>query len=105
MAKKIKITQQQLEEAVNEMRLQEADNMTLELGGNTQDPVQKRVKDTVQNARSNGIDVKKLDINIPNETALNCSKIFTKSQLLEARKQYLKENSETYSKTNFLKRK
>jgi hypothetical protein len=31
--------------------------------------------------------------------------IFTKSQLLEARRKYLKENSTSYSKTNFIRKK
>ena len=35
MAKKIKITQKQLEEAINHIKLKESDNITLELGGNT----------------------------------------------------------------------
>jgi mevalonate pyrophosphate decarboxylase len=105
MAKKIKVTQKQLEEAVNAMRLAEAnDNMTMELGGNPQDNLNKRVRDTMQNVRSNGVDPKKVDINIPNETALNCSKVFTKSQLVEARRKYLQENSNQYTKENFIKK-
>ena len=104
MAKKIKITQKQLEEAINLIRMDEAnDNITLELGGNQQDSVNKRIHDTVQNARANGVNTNKLDVNIPNETALNCSKILTKSQILEARRKYLKENSNSFKKTDFLK--
>ena len=104
MAKKIKITQQQLEEAIRKIKLEEADNVTLELGGNAQDPVQKRVKDTVQNATSNGIDAKKVDVNVPNETALRCSKTYTKTQLLEARRKFLNESSNHYTKENFIKK-
>lgn len=105
MAKKIKLTQKQLEEAINTMRIAEAnDNMTMELGGNPQDPINKRVRDTMQNVRANGVDPKKVDINVPNETALNCSKIFTKSQLLEARQKFLKNNSEQFTKENFIKK-
>lgn len=104
MTKKIKITQKQLEEAINHIKLKESDNITLELGGNTQDPVQKRIKDTVQNARATGVNTQKVDINVPNETALNCSKVFTKSQLLEARSKYLKENSNHYTKEIFIKK-
>lgn len=105
MAKKIKLTQKQLEEAINTMRIAEAnDNMTMELGGNPQDPINKRVHDTMQNVRANGVDPKKVDINVPNETALNCSKIFTKSQLLEARQKFLKNNSEQFTKENFIKK-
>ena len=105
MAKKIKITQKQLEEAINTMRLEEAnDNMTMELGGNSQDPINKRIHDTMQNVRSNGVDPKKVDINVPNETALNCSKMFTKAQLVEARRRFLQENSEQYTKENFMKK-
>lgn len=106
MAKKIKITQQQLEEAVNKMRLEEADNTTLELQGDPNAPLEQRVQKTVTTARQNGINVDNVDIKIPNEVAVSESKnIFTKSQLLEARKNYLKENSTAYSKTNFLKKK
>lgn len=105
MAKKIKVTQKQLEEAINTMRLEEAnDNMTMELGGNSQDPINKRIHDTMQNVRSNGVDPKKVDINVPNETALNCSKMFTKGQLVEARRRFLQENSEQYTKENFMKK-
>ena len=105
MAKKIKVSQKQLEEAINAMRIAEAnDNMTMELGGNPQDPINKRVHDTMQNVRANGVDPKKVDINVPNETALNCSKTFSKSQLVEARRKYLKENSNQYTKESFIKK-
>lgn len=105
MAKKIKITQKQLDEAMNAMRIAEAnDNMTMELGGNPQDTITKRVHDTMQNVRANGVDPKKVDINVPNETALNCSKVFTKSQLMEARRRFLQENSDQYTKENFIKK-
>lgn len=104
MAKKIRITEHQLEETINNLQLEAADNMTLELGGNSQDPVEKRVKDTMQNARANGVNVDKVDINVPNEVALNCSKILSKSQILEARRNYLRENSNHYTKSNFIKK-
>jgi hypothetical protein len=105
MAKNIRITNEQLEDVINAMRISEAnDNLTLELGGDAQEPLNTRVKDTIQNARANGVDPKKVDVNIPNETALNCSKTYTKSQLLEARRKYLRENSTTFTKTNILKR-
>lgn len=105
MTKKIKVTQKQLEEAVNAMRLEEAnDNMTMELGGNPQDTLNKRVHDTMQNVRANGVDPKKVDINVPNETALNCSKTFSKNQLVEARRKFLQENSNQYTKENFIKK-
>lgn len=105
MAKKIKVSQNQLEEAINVMRIAEAnDNMTMELGGNPQDPINKRVRDTMQNVRANGVDPKKVDINVPNETALNCSRTFSKSQLVEARRKYLKENSNQYTKESFIKK-
>lgn len=106
MAKKIKVTQKQLEEAINTMRIAEAtDNMTMELGGNPQDPINKRIRDTIQNVRANGVDTKRVDVNIPNETALTCcSKVFTKSQLVEARRKFLQENSNQYTKENFIKK-
>ena len=105
MAKKIKVSQKQLEEAINAMRIAEAnDNMTMELSGNPQDPINKRIRDTMQNVRANGVDPKRFDINIPNEVALNCSKTFSKSQLVEARRKYLKENSNQYTKESFIKK-
>lgn len=107
MAKKIKVSQKQLEEAINAMRIAEAnDNITLELGGNPQDSIAKRISDTMRNARANNVNTNNVDINVPNETArtLNCSKTFSKSQLVEARRKYLKENSNQYTKENFIKK-
>lgn len=106
MAKKIKITQQQLEETVNKMRVNE-ENVELALGGSETAPIEQRAKETLRVASSNGINTNNVDIKIPDaKKVINCSKnIFTKSQLLEARKNYLKENSTAYSKANFLKKK
>lgn len=105
MAKKIKVSQKQLEEAINAMRIAEAnDNITLELGGNPQEPVNKRVHDTIQQVRAIGGNPNKFDVNIPNEAALNCSKTFSKAQLVEARRKYLKENSNQYTKESFIKK-
>jgi hypothetical protein len=105
MAKKIKLTQKQLEETINKMQLTEANsNITVELGGDAQDDVKTRVRETLQNVRANGVDPKKVNINIPNETALNCSKLYTKSQIMEARVKYLRENSEQFKKEDFLKK-
>jgi hypothetical protein len=106
MAKKIKITQQQLEETVNKIRVNE-ENVELALGGSETAPIEQRAKETLRVASSNGVNTNNVDIKIPDaKKVLNCSKnIFTKSQLLEARKNFLKENSTSYSKTNFLKRK
>lgn len=106
MAKKIKITQQQLEEAVNTLRLEEAsntDNITVDLEGDGTD-IRNRVKQTVDKVRSKGLDPNKVNINVPNEIALKCSKVLTKAQILEARRQYLQENSKQYTKANFLKK-
>ena len=107
MAKKIKVSQKQLEEAINAMRIAEAnDNFTLELGGNPQESIAKRISDTMRNARANNVNTNNVDINVPNETArtLNCSKTFSKTQLVEARRKYLKENSNQYTKENFIKK-
>lgn len=103
MARKIKITQQQLEEAVNKMKLQE-DQATLELQGDPNAPIEQRVQKTQMVARQSGIKDDSYNINIPNEALKENKHIFTKSQLLEARKKFLKENSTSYSKTNFLKK-
>ena len=103
MAKKIKITRQQLEETVSKLKLKE-DQATLELQGDPTAPIEQRVQKTQMVARQSGIKDDSYNINIPNEALKENKHVFTKSQLLEARKNFLKENSTSYSKTNFLKK-
>lgn len=104
MAKKIKITQQQLEETINCMKLDE-ENVELALGGSENAPVEQRAKETLRNATTNGINIDNVDIKIPDaKKVFKCSKTFNKSQILEARRNYLKENSVHYTKSNFIKK-
>lgn len=105
MAKKIKITQQQLEEAVNKIRVNE-ENVELALGGSETAPIEQRAKETLRVASSNGVNTNNVDIKIPDaKKVLNCSKNkFTKSQILEARRNYLKENSNHFTKADFIKK-
>lgn len=93
MAKKIKITQQQLEEAI--------DVFVNKTGTENNEQAFKRAqKETEQELGSNR------DVNyVMTSDQIKESNIFTKSQLLEARRKYLKENSTSYSKTNFIRKK
>lgn len=93
MAKKIKITQQQLEEAI--------DVFVNKTGTENNEQALKRAqKETEQQLGSNR------DVNyVMTSDQIKESNIFTKSQLLEARRKYLKENSTSYSKTNFIRKK
>lgn len=93
MAKKIKITQQQLEEAI--------DVFVNKTGTeNTEQALRRAQKETEQQLGSNK------NVNyVVSSDQIKESNIFTKSQLLEARRKYLKENSTSYSKTNFIRKK
>lgn len=93
MAKKIKITQQQLEEAI--------DVFVNKTGTeNTEQALIRAQKETEQQLGSNK------NVNyVVSSDQIKESNIFTKSQLLEARRKYLKENSTSYSKTNFIRKK
>jgi Fe2+ transport system protein B len=93
MAKKIKITQQQLEEAL--------DVFVNKTGAESTEQALKRTqKETEQQMGSNR------DVNyVVSSDQIKESNTFTKSQLLEARRKYLKENSTAYSKTKFIRKK
>lgn len=93
MAKKIKITQQQLEEAI--------DVFVNKTGTeNTEQALKRAQKETEQQLGSNR------NVNyVVSSDQIKESNTFTKSQLLEARRKYLKENSTSYSKTNFIRKK
>lgn len=104
MAKKIKITHKQLEEAMNFIKLDE-ENVELALGGSENTPVEQRAKETMRNAQQNGVDTTRVDIVIPDaKKVLKCSNTFTKSQILEARRKYLNEHSEIFTKESFIKK-
>lgn len=92
MAKKIKITQKQLEEAMDVF----VNRMGTE---NTAQALNRTQKETEQQIGSN----KDVNYVVPNDQ-MKESKTFTKSQLLEARRKYLKENSNHYTKENFIKK-
>ena len=92
MAKKIKITQQQLEETmyihVNKMNNE-----------NPQQALERTKKETEQQVGGNK------DINyVVTSDEMHESKVFTKSQILEARRKYLNEHSEIFTKETFIKK-
>lgn len=102
MAKKIKITHKQLEEAMN---LLGEENVKLALAGSEKDPLEKRVKDTMYIAQQNGLDSNKTDVVVADaKKVVECSNTFTKTQILEARRNYLNNNSENYTKESFIKK-
>lgn len=90
MAKKIKITQQQLEEAMDVF----VNRMGTE---NSAQALARTKKETEQQVGSN----KDINYIIPNDQ-MKESKIYTKKQILEARSRYLKDNSNHYTKDNFI---
>lgn len=92
MAKKIKLTHKQLEEAMDIF----VNRMGTE---NSAQALTRTKKETEQQVGSN----KDVNYVIPNDQ-MKESKIFTKTQLIEARKKYLRENSNQYTKENFIKK-
>lgn len=92
MARKIRITQQQLEEAM--------DVFVNRVGTeNSAQALSRTKKETEQQVGSN----KDVNYVIPNDQ-MKESRVFTKAQLSEARRQYLKENSNHYTKETFFKK-
>ena len=63
--------------------------------------VKQAIDKTKQNAKNNGIDLKKTNILVPAQSKKK-KKIITKKQLQENRLKVLKENSELYSLNDFL---
>lgn len=92
MSKKIKITQQQLEEAMDVF----VNRMGTE---NSAQALNRTKKETEQQVGSN----KDVNYVIPNDQ-MKEGRIYTKSQIVEARRNFLKENSEQYTKENFIKK-
>ena len=90
MAKKIKLTQQQLEEAM--------DVFVNKVGNeNPEQALMRTQKETEAQIGSNK------DVNyVVSSDQIKESNTYTKSQLLEARRRYLKENSNSFSKAEFL---
>lgn len=92
MAKKIKITHKQLEEAMNIF----VDRTKYET---PQQALDRTKKETEQQVGGNK------DINyVVTSDEMNESKVFTKSQILEARRKYLNEHSEIFTKESFIKK-
>lgn len=63
--------------------------------------VKQAIDKTKQNAKNNGIDLNKANIQVPAQSQ-NEGKIITKRQLQENRLKVLKENSDLYSLNDFL---
>ena len=94
MAKRIKITQKQLEEAMDVF----VNKMGTE---NAEQALKRTQKETEQQIGSNK------DVNyVVSSDQIKESKqnVFSKAQLLEARRKYLKEHSEQFTKANFIKK-
>lgn len=92
MAKKIIITQKQLDEAMDVF----VNKTNTE---NIQQALARTQKETEQEVGSNK------DVNyVVSSDQVKENKTFTKSELLEARAKFLRENSHTFNKIDFLKK-
>lgn len=92
MAKKIKITHKQLEEAMDVF----VNKMGTE---NAQQALVRTQKETERQVGGNK------DINyVVTSDQIKESSVFTKSQILEARRKYLNEHSEIFTKETFIKK-
>lgn len=91
MAKHIKITDKQLIEAM--------DVFVNKTGTeNAEQALRRTQKETEKQIGTNK------DVNyVVSSDQIKESNIYTKSQLIEARKKYLRENSKTFTKSNFIK--
>ena len=91
MAKHIKITNKQLKEAM--------DVFVNKMGNeNAEQALRRTQKETEKQIGGNK------DINyVVSSDEIKESNTYTKSQLLEARRKYLQANSETFTKSNFIK--
>ena len=100
MAKNIKITNKQLKETIKTLSLKEDNNdeTIIYVPDKKNQSPQQEITDAVNTAKQNGINTSNNKIKM----LVNCSKIYTKSQLLEARRKYLEENSKTFTKANLL---
>jgi hypothetical protein len=93
MAKKIKITQQQLEEAM--------DIFVNKMGNeNAQQALVRTQKETERQVGAN----KDVNYVVSNDQIKESKNVFTKTQILEARRNYLNNNSENYTKESFIKK-
>lgn len=94
MARKIKITQKQLEEAMDVF----VNKMGTE---NAEQALKRTQKETEQEIGGN----KDVNYVVSSDQIKESKKnVFSKAQLLEARRKYLKEHSEQFTKSNFIKK-
>lgn len=94
MARKIKITQKQLEEAMDVF----VNKMGTE---NAEQALKRTQKETEQQIGGN----KDVNYVVSSDQIKESKKnVFSKAQLLEARRKYLKEHSEQFTKANFIKK-
>lgn len=92
MGKKIKLTQKQLEEALDVFVNKKSNE-------NAEQALKRTQKETEQQVGSNK------EINyVVSSNEIKESNVFTKAQVLEARRKYLKENSNNFTKEKFLKK-
>lgn len=92
MRKKIKITQKQLEEALDVFVNKKGNE-------NPEQALRRTQKETEQQIGANK------DVNyVVSSEQINESNILTKKQIMEARKNYLKQNSKNFTKENFIKK-
>lgn len=92
MAKKIKITQTQLEEAL--------DVFVNKMGTESPEQALRRTKKETEQQVGGSRDVNY----VVSSDQIKEHKTYTKSQILEARRRYLKENSNSFTKADFLKK-
>lgn len=91
MAKHIKITDKQLIEAMDVFVNRTGTE-------NAEQALRRTQKETEKQIGTNK------DVNyVVSSDQIKESNIYTKSQLIEARKKYLRENSKTFTKSNFIK--
>lgn len=94
MARKIKITQSQLAEATEKL------NVEVEKNNGSWDAAIKQKQDQLTQ-----LNIDPNDVNLTLDDDVNENrKIYTKGQILESRRQYLKNNSTLYTKKDFLKK-
>lgn len=94
MARKIKITQSQLAEATEKL------NVEVEKNNGSWDAAIKQKQDQLTQ-----LNINPNDVNLTLDDDVNENrKIYTKGQILESRRQYLKNNSTLYTKKDFLKK-
>jgi hypothetical protein len=94
MARKIKITKNQLAETTEKL------NVEVEKGNGSWDAAIKQKQDQLTQLN---VDPKDVNLTI-DENLKESRKILTKAQILESRRQYLYNKSTHYSKKSFLKR-